>query len=816
MVDSRRVGRSVGAHTTAAMASKRVLIWLWMAVANLTVWTHAQMAEVGGICTLQNAELPCVHGLRCTSDSNDSVFGTCNVPGENESQISTGEEEDTNDGTSASETPLNIAGLGEMCTIQSSEVACEIGLSCIPNQSSQSIGVCAEDEVSTEEDGDEISTPGGVIAGLGELCTLQSTEVDCEATLTCIPNSPGSMVGICTQNTGEEYEEGGPDERVSGAGEMCSLASDEVKCEFGLICMATTLSDTIGICESDEDTIINEGVIGSICTLDSQDLSCQPPYECTDNFALEGNNQGGNVVFGTCSEPTEAGLPESPTPSPHVVAEGNPCLLASLDTLCEEGLTCVPLLSSSSFGRCERTEQPQPEYRIDFYFTGEEPLFEGTTPKNALQSLINQCQDMEGCMFNFKASRSSSETIQMVGEELQGSESKHHVYLMGQQSYSIGSVLAKQHPNTLFTEVNAASSELVNNLESIVFREDQAGFLAGVYGCKLANHLEESPAIGIMGYMADVQVNKYVNGFWSGCMNTCQNCQIELFNTSSIHGSQNTRFEAFVEGIDMLFDGGSNTEGEGEAYLVRASQQGVLVIGAGDDVFVSLFRGGDARGSSNVVTSAKLDIAGPISASAATARSGGFSRGLKTIGISEGAVSLASCHLGCSRPGTPDAFNAATDAALALRTNAVSTDVDMLTGEMQSSQNLPPPDTSLSPPQEIPISSNPPVEVPPSTPGSSSDASLQELDTESNGSSSSLSGADIFGIVLASVVGVAILGVVFYVMWGRKGKQSAVVKASSFIEMERGSQDSFVNSRRLPAIRAGNASHFPSDHPDSY
>lgn len=818
VVDSRRTGRSVGENQAAAMASKKAFLWTCMVFLHLMASLNAQMAEIGGICTLRSTELPCVHGLRCRSDSNDAFFGICSEPGGNEEGTSAEGEEDTLDETSARDAPTETAGLGELCTIQSSEVACEIGLSCIPNQSSQSIGTCAKDGETDDEQEDVLSNPFAANAGQGELCTVQSTEVQCEATLVCAPTSPGAMVGICKENAEGQIGEAVPEERISSAGEMCSLTSDEVKCEFGLVCMNTTLSDTIGICESDEDTIMNEGVLGSICTLDSEDLRCRPPYECTDNFALEGNNQGGHAIFGTCSESAEEGFPPAPTqpptptPSPHVVPEGSACLLASFDRLCDEGLTCVPLTSGSSFGRCERTEEEQPTYRIDFYFTGEEPVFEGTTPKHALQSLLDQCQEFEGCTLNFKASRSSTDTIRMVAEELQGSESKHHVYLMGQRSDSIGAVLAKEHPEAFFTEVNTASSELASNLEAIVFREDQAGFLAGAYGCTLANRTTSSPGIGIMGYMADVQVNKYVNGFWSGCLSICQDCNIQLFNTSSVSGLQSTRFDAFLEGIDMLFDGGSNTEGEGKAYLVRASQQGILVIGAGEDVFASLFRDGDAEGSSNVVTSVELDVAGPIRASAVSAFNGGFTSGLKTVGVAENAISLSSCHLGCARPGIADALNAATHAELALRRNASSTNVDILSGEMQSMPTFPPtpPPTSASPPPEVPISSNPPVGVP-SSQGSSSDDSFQELDTGGDTSSSSLSGADIFGIVLACVVGVGILGVVLYVMWARKGKQKAVVKARSFIELERGSQSDFVNSQQSPAIRANDMTQFPSD-----
>jgi basic membrane protein A and related proteins len=123
--------------------------------------------------------------------------------------------------------------------------------------------------------------------------------------------------------------------------------------------------------------------------------------------------------------------------------------------------------------------------------------------------------------------------------------------------------------------------EALANVTSLMFAEDEVGYLAGV----LAGCMTESNVIGSVSGMEIPPVQKFVTGYQTGAK--AQNPDVETLNVyipdfnDPATGKQAGQ-EQIAQGADVIFGVGGNT---GNGGLLAAHEEGLLAIGVDVDQY---------------------------------------------------------------------------------------------------------------------------------------------------------------------------------------------------------------------------------------
>jgi basic membrane protein A len=167
---------------------------------------------------------------------------------------------------------------------------------------------------------------------------------------------------------------------------------------------------------------------------------------------------------------------------------------------------------------------------------------------------------------------------------------------------------AEANPDVNFIGIDQFQEEALPNYVFVQFREDQAGYLAGV----MAASLSESGVIGVVGGREDVPpVVRLVNAYRTGAESVNPDIRVlevynESFTTPDKGASDAAQF--IGEGADVIFGAGGQT---GSGGVSAATEQGLWGIGVDQDEYFTTFNGGDAAGSEFLATSAikRVDLA---------------------------------------------------------------------------------------------------------------------------------------------------------------------------------------------------------------
>jgi basic membrane protein A and related proteins len=167
---------------------------------------------------------------------------------------------------------------------------------------------------------------------------------------------------------------------------------------------------------------------------------------------------------------------------------------------------------------------------------------------------------------------------------------------------------AEANPDVNFIGIDQFQEETLPNYSFVQYREDQAGYLAGV----MAASLSESGVIGVVGGREDVPpVVRLVNGYQTGAESVNPDIRVlsvynESFTTPDKGASDAAQF--IGEGADVIFGAGGQT---GSGGVRAAAEQGLWGIGVDQDEYFTTFDGGAAAGSEYLATSAikRVDLA---------------------------------------------------------------------------------------------------------------------------------------------------------------------------------------------------------------
>jgi basic membrane protein A len=158
---------------------------------------------------------------------------------------------------------------------------------------------------------------------------------------------------------------------------------------------------------------------------------------------------------------------------------------------------------------------------------------------------------------------------------------------------------AQENPDTFFIGVDQGSTG-EENYAGLLFREDQAGFLAGA----LAAQVSESGIVAGVYGIEIPPVVKFRNGFEQGAKYINPDIKtlgvyIPSFTDPAAGGAAAN--SAIGEGADVVFGAGGPT---GTGGIKEAAQKDVMVIGVDQDEYATSFGGGKAPGSEYLISSA--------------------------------------------------------------------------------------------------------------------------------------------------------------------------------------------------------------------
>jgi basic membrane protein A len=163
---------------------------------------------------------------------------------------------------------------------------------------------------------------------------------------------------------------------------------------------------------------------------------------------------------------------------------------------------------------------------------------------------------------------------------------------------------ATANPEVYFVAIDQSFTDHPTNLVGTTFREDQAGFLAGVMAALVT---ETDIIAGVYGIDVPAVV-KFRNGYEQGARYI--NPEITVlgqYTDSFVNAALGaTIAEQFIgEGADVVFGAGGGTGTGGIQY---AAAEGVKVIGVDQDEYYSNFDAGQSPGAENLITSALKSV----------------------------------------------------------------------------------------------------------------------------------------------------------------------------------------------------------------
>jgi basic membrane protein A len=150
---------------------------------------------------------------------------------------------------------------------------------------------------------------------------------------------------------------------------------------------------------------------------------------------------------------------------------------------------------------------------------------------------------------------------------------------------------AKEYPDILFIGIDQQAEEEYENVATVYFKDEQAGFLTGT----LAALVTEVDKVGAVCETSGIDaVWLYCEGFRAGALFTNENVRIYVAYREG--GSSDKFFndpewgeerilKMIEDGVDVITAFGGNTA---NGAFLKASEKGVLVIGSEEDLFFQL------------------------------------------------------------------------------------------------------------------------------------------------------------------------------------------------------------------------------------
>lgn len=199
---------------------------------------------------------------------------------------------------------------------------------------------------------------------------------------------------------------------------------------------------------------------------------------------------------------------------------------------------------------------------------------------------------------------------------------------------------ANSNPGTLFGLIDVPYDSYPDNLRSMIFASDEAGYLAGT----LAGLMSQSDVIGAVAGVQILPVVAFADGYKHGaqCSNPAAYVLINYTGTFVDRdlGAQVAQ-DMITQGADVIFGVGGLT---GVGAVLSATQSGVWGIGVDFDWYVTVFEDGAVDGSDKLLTSAMKRVDNVVFYTISDVVSGTFTSGATLYDLEVDGVGLAPFH----------------------------------------------------------------------------------------------------------------------------------------------------------------------------
>ena len=204
--------------------------------------------------------------------------------------------------------------------------------------------------------------------------------------------------------------------------------------------------------------------------------------------------------------------------------------------------------------------------------------------------------------------------------------------------------VAANYPDTYFAGIDIGAGEKApDNFQGILYKEEQAGYLAGVVaGMMTKKHADKSEklndknVVGVVLGMLIPPVEKYEVGFIQGVHSVNPDCQVLSVTSGSFTDQAKGKEAALAmieKGADIVFHAAGLT---GLGAIQAAKEEGVMAIGVDVDQ--------NNVAPNTVLTSAEKKIPRTVFLAVKSVVEGNFEGGTKVYGLQQDAVGIAPFH----------------------------------------------------------------------------------------------------------------------------------------------------------------------------
>ena len=293
-------------------------------------------------------------------------------------------------------------------------------------------------------------------------------------------------------------------------------------------------------------------------------------------------------------------------------------------------------------------------------------------------TLKKQCNARVSCKYDAMAlsgAGATMEEIQATLADQAGSGAYSHIIMAGEMFGEPVRIVAPSFPTTRFTMIDYPMIPPVQNVEAIIYRDDQVGYLAGVVACRVAQDaFPETASVAVVAGLQTTETKKRVNGFMVGCLSVCESCEMDIMYASTPFTVQ----QQLDKSPGVVFGSGTQV---GHDALVAATQQGIFAIGVDADEWETTFDSGSVEGAELVLTSAVKSLSTAAERSLADGLSNTFRGRNVLLSIDDGALMLADCHEACDVY-TPELQMEMQEIFANLSAGVISTGVDRVNGDL--------------------------------------------------------------------------------------------------------------------------------------
>ncbi|CAG8623144.1 11655_t:CDS:2 [Ambispora leptoticha] len=212
--------------------------------------------------------------------------------------------------------------------------------------------------------------------------------------------------------------------------------------------------------------------------------------------------------------------------------------------------------------------------------------------------------------------------------------------------------MADKYPGKKFGIINFEFTPPVKNIASILFAEDQQGFVAGLLAAEISK--KKNKKVAVIGGADIPSVKRKVNGFANGVKHACEDCTAYCLYSKSFVNENNESQGIFnailnIKGIDVVYNAASIT---GTIALKNLTAHGIYGIGDTTDEWVTNWAYGSVAGSENLLTSIVQDYQVVVRDTIGTMLKNNFvAGGLVKHGLNldseNSAIKFADCHEAC-------------------------------------------------------------------------------------------------------------------------------------------------------------------------